>query len=93
MLGKDVALRTRRALSLYKVYGDSALLVLNWYIVEQHYHPSGSQLTNDRALLHNSLNAHLLYPKQNLQKTGPKQNQVINLSNPYCIIDNSFAHE
>ena len=26
---KDVLLRTRRALSLYKVYGDSALLVLN----------------------------------------------------------------
>ena len=28
MLFKDVPLRTRRALSLYKVYGDSALLVL-----------------------------------------------------------------
>ena len=26
---KDVPLRTRRALLLYKVYGDSALLVLN----------------------------------------------------------------
>ena len=26
---KDVTLRTRRGLSLYKVYGDSALLVLN----------------------------------------------------------------
>ena len=26
---KDVPLRTRRALSLYKVYGNSALLVLN----------------------------------------------------------------
>ena len=29
MLFKDVPLRTRRALSLYKVYGDSALLVLD----------------------------------------------------------------
>ena len=29
MLGKDVPLGTRRALSLYKVYGDGALLVLN----------------------------------------------------------------
>ena len=29
MTYKDVLLRTRRALSLYKVYGDSALLVLN----------------------------------------------------------------
>ena len=26
---KDVPFRTRRALSLYKVYGDNALLVLN----------------------------------------------------------------
>ena len=32
MLFKDVQLRTRRALLLYKVYGVSALLVLNrWY--------------------------------------------------------------
>ena len=29
MLFRDVPLRTRRALSLFKVYGDSALLVLN----------------------------------------------------------------
>ena len=29
MLREDVPLKTRRALSLYKVYGDSALLVLN----------------------------------------------------------------
>ena len=29
MLFKDVPLRTRRALSTYKVYGDSAILVLN----------------------------------------------------------------
>ena len=29
MLFKDVPLRTRMALSLYKVYGDSALLLLN----------------------------------------------------------------
>ena len=29
MLFKDVPLRTRRGLLLYKVYGDSALLVLN----------------------------------------------------------------
>ena len=29
MLSKGVPLRTRRALSLYQVYGDSALLVLN----------------------------------------------------------------
>ena len=28
-LFNDVTLRTRRVLSLYKVYGDSALLVLN----------------------------------------------------------------
>ena len=29
MMYKDVPLRTRRVLSLYKVYGDSAILVLN----------------------------------------------------------------
>ena len=29
MLGKDVSLRTRRALLLYKVFGDSTLLDLN----------------------------------------------------------------
>ena len=29
MLFKDVSLRTVRALALYQVYGDSALLVLN----------------------------------------------------------------
>ena len=29
MIYEDVPLRTRRALSLYKVYGDSAPLVLN----------------------------------------------------------------
>ena len=29
MMFKDVLLRTRRVLSLYKLYGDSALLVLN----------------------------------------------------------------
>ena len=39
-LFKDVSLRTRRALSLYKVYGDSALLVFN-----------GTWLNNDGALL------------------------------------------
>ena len=34
LIVKDVLLRTRRALSLYKVHGDSALLVLNWrYVV------------------------------------------------------------
>ena len=37
---KDVLLRTRRALSLYKVYGNSALLVLN-----------GTSLNIDSALL------------------------------------------
>ena len=30
MLFKDAPFRTRRVLLLYKVYGDSALLVLNW---------------------------------------------------------------
>ena len=35
MLSKDVSLRTRRALWLYKVYGDSALLDLNGKIIEQ----------------------------------------------------------
>ena len=29
MMLKDVALRTKRGLSMYKVYGDSTLLVLN----------------------------------------------------------------
>ena len=32
---KDGPLRTRRALLLYKVYGESALLVLKGIIVEQ----------------------------------------------------------
>ena len=40
VLFKDVPLRTRRALSLYKVYGDIALLVLN-----------GTALNNINALL------------------------------------------
>ena len=39
-LFKDVPLRTRRVLLLYKVYGDSALLVLN-----------GTSLNRDSALL------------------------------------------
>ena len=33
---EDVPLRARRVLSLYKVYGDSALLVLKLNIVEQY---------------------------------------------------------
>ena len=40
MLFTDVPLRTRRALSLYKVYGNSALLVLN-----------GTSLNSDNTLL------------------------------------------
>ena len=40
MMFKDAPLRTRRALSLYKVYGDSALLVL-----------SGTSLNSVNALL------------------------------------------
>ena len=32
---KDVLLRTRRVLLLYKVYGNSTLLVLNWNIFEE----------------------------------------------------------
>ena len=39
-LFNDVSLRTRRALSLYKVYGNGALLVLN-----------GASLNSDNALL------------------------------------------
>ena len=40
MMVKDVPLRARRALSLYNVYGDSALLVLN-----------GTSLISNNALL------------------------------------------
>ena len=34
-LFSDILLSTRRVLSLYKVYGDSTLLVLNGHIYEQ----------------------------------------------------------
>ena len=40
MMFKDVPLRTRRALSLYKVYGKNALLII-----------SGTSLNNVKALL------------------------------------------
>ena len=49
MLFKDVPLRTRRALSLYKVYGDNALLVHN-----------GTSLNSISALL--ALSRRLLLP-------------------------------
>ena len=44
-LNLDVLLRTRRVLSLYKVYGDSALLVLNRTSFNNWWRPFGSQLT------------------------------------------------
>ena len=44
---KDVPLKTRRALSLYKFYGNSALLVLNGTSLTPFWLSSSDMLLND----------------------------------------------